>query len=188
MSAVANSTNYDIHQVVYDVLLSVFNDVVSYIPKVATALILFLIFWMLASVIKNSLFRLSLTFKNGKERIVQIVAQLVNGVILLIGIITALGSMGVNISALVASVGLSGFAISFAMKESLSNLLAGMMILFYQPFKKGSLIAVDSYEGKVIAIDLRYTSLESTKPDKMNRLFLIPNSVLLTKSIEIINP
>jgi small-conductance mechanosensitive channel len=175
----------DIHQVVYKVLMSVINDFISFLPKLATALILFFIFWFIASLIKKSLFKLSLTLKNGKERILQIMAQLINGIILLIGIITALGSMGVNISALVASVGLSGFAISFAMKESLSNLLAGMMILFYQPFKKGDTICVDSYEGKVIAIDLRYTSLASTKSEKPNRVFLIPNSVLLTKSIEI---
>ena len=43
-----------------------------------------------------------------------------------------LGILGVDIAALVAGLGLTGFALGFTLKDALSNLLAGILILFYQ--------------------------------------------------------
>ena len=53
-----------------------------------------------------------------------------------LGVITALGTIGVDVTGLVAGFGLTGFAVGFAMKDALANLLAGVMILLYRPFRK----------------------------------------------------
>ncbi|MFA7098279.1 MAG: mechanosensitive ion channel domain-containing protein, partial [Gammaproteobacteria bacterium] len=97
-----------------------------------------------------------------------------------VGAITALGTLGVNVAAMVAGLGLTGFALGFALKDMLSNLLAGVLILAYRPFRRGDRIAVAGFEGTVIGIDLRYTILQGEQ-----RQFLIPNSVLLTNSISL---
>ena len=81
--------------------------------------------------------------------------------ILIAGLITALGTMGINVTALVTSVGLIGFAVSFSLKDTLSNLMAGFVILFYQPFKAGDYIEVDKVEGQAINVTLRYTIIKS---------------------------
>jgi small-conductance mechanosensitive channel len=91
--------------------------------------------------------------------------------------------MGVNVSALVASLGLTGFALGFAFKDAVSNLLAGALILFYRPFCRGSRVAVTGIEGVVTAIDLRYTTLEDG-----NKKFLIPNANLLSNAITLHPP
>jgi small conductance mechanosensitive channel len=94
------------------------------------------------------------------------------------GAVTALGTAGIDVSALVAGLGLTGFALGFAFRDVLSNVLAGVLILMYRPFRKGDLIAVSGLEGRVSGIDLRYTILEGD-----GKSILIPNSNLFTNPI-----
>jgi small-conductance mechanosensitive channel len=88
--------------------------------------------------------------------------------------------MGVNVSALVASLGLTGFALGFALKDALSNLLAGALILIYQPFRCGDTIKVAGCEGEVTEINLRYTILRGD-----GKTHLIPNATLYTNTVDI---
>jgi small-conductance mechanosensitive channel len=100
--------------------------------------------------------------------------------LLLFGLVTALGTAGVNISALVAGLGLTGFALGFAFRDVLSNLLAGILLLLYRPFARGQRISVTGLEGIVTHIDLRYTNLDCD-----GNLVLIPNSNLFTNPITV---
>jgi small-conductance mechanosensitive channel len=104
-----------------------------------------------------------------------------NFTIVIVGLITALGTMGSNVSALVAGLGLTGFALGFALRDSISNLIAGVLILVYQPFTINSRIKVAGYEGTVVSIDLRYTVIESE-----GAKVLIPNSKLFTNPITVL--
>jgi len=98
--------------------------------------------------------------------------------ILVFGAITALG---INVSELVVGLGLSGFALGFALKDTISNLLAGVMILVYQPFDIGDYIVVAGKEGQVIHIDFRYTTLENNE-----KIILIPNSLVFANTVSIL--
>jgi small-conductance mechanosensitive channel len=103
--------------------------------------------------------------------------------LLLVGVVTALGTLGVNVAAMVTGLGLTGFAVGFALKDIISNALAGVLILMYQPFRRSDRISVFSniaLEGEVIHIDLRYTTLEVA-----DRRILVPNSYLFTNCITI---
>jgi len=100
---------------------------------------------------------------------------------MIFGFVTALGTLGINVSALVAGLGLTGFALGFALKDTISNLLSGVLILLYRPFEIGNRIRISGYEGIVISIDLRYTELDS-EGDKV----LIPNSKLFTDPVTVI--
>jgi len=102
---------------------------------------------------------------------------------IVIGIITALGTVGINVSALVTGLGLTGFALGFALKDTISNLLAGILILLYQPFRIGDSIKVSGYMGEVSTIDLRYTELSQD-----GQTILIPNSKLFTDPIVVLEP
>ncbi len=68
-------------------------------------------------------------------------------------------------------VGLSGFALSFAFRDALSNLLAGVLIILYQPFKPGDTITVSGKTGTVEAVNFRYAVLTSE-----GKTVLVPNS------------
>ena len=101
--------------------------------------------------------------------------------ILVFGTITALGTLGINVSALVAGLGLSGFALGFALKDTISNLLAEVMILVCQPFDIEDYIVVTGQEGQVIHIDFRYTTLENNE-----KIILIPNSLVFANTVSIL--
>src|SRR5918996_5146829 len=94
-------------------------------------------------------------------------------VLVVFGAVTALGTLGIDVSALVAGLGLTGFALGFALRDILSNILAGILLLTYRPFRRGDRIAVAGFEGIVADLDLRYTTLQ-TDTGKV----LIPNATL----------
>ena len=97
------------------------------------------------------------------------------------GVVTALGTVGVDVRALVTGLGLTGFALGFALRDIVSNTLAGVLILLYKPFQRGDRISVAGAEGVVSEIDLRYTTL---LVDEGTRV-LVPNSTLFTNSIRV---
>ncbi len=95
-----------------------------------------------------------------------------------VGLITVLGTMGIEVGPLIAGLGLSGFALGFALKDALANMLAGIMVFIYKPFKLGQVITIGVDTGKVKRINLRYTHLDTEEAE-----ILIPNANLLTHNI-----
>lgn len=94
--------------------------------------------------------------------------------------ITALGTIGVDTSPLVAGIGITGFTIGFALKEIATNALSGFLLVLSRPFKTGMHIKVLGMEGTVEAIDVRYVKLR-VKSD--NSLILIPSALVYSNSI-----
>ena len=97
-------------------------------------------------------------------------------------LLTVLGTWGVDISALVAGLGLTGFAIGYALKDVLVNSIAGIMIIFYKTVEINSHVSVLGVEGTIVDIDLRYITIQDDKAKH-----LIPNSCLLAEKITIFN-
>jgi small conductance mechanosensitive channel len=144
------------------------------------AVIIFGLFWITALIVGGVLHRVARRAGAGRQDVLLLVAQTVKVGIYVLGVVSALGTAGVNVSALVASLGLTGFALGFAFKDALSNLLAGALILFYRPFARGSRIMITNFEGEVESIDLRYTRLKDGETH-----FLVPNATLLSNVITV---
>ena len=138
-------------------------------------------FWILAIFVKKIILKAQKKI-SPKYCVFRILGDFFKISIILLGLVTALGTAGINVSAIVASLGLSGFAIGFALKDYLSNILSGFMILIYQPYNIGDRIIVSGSEGKVVEINLRYTILSTE-----DRKILIPNSNMINCSISILN-
>ena len=96
------------------------------------------------------------------------------------GIVCALGTAGFDIVPIVAGLGLTGFALGFALKDTLSNAISGVMILLHRPFATGDNIAVAGFEGKVTGTDLRYTTLEAD-----GKRHLVPNATVLNNTVTV---
>ena len=118
--------------------------------------------------------------KSPHANIAKVLAGIVKNIMLIVGLITALGTLGVDISAIVAGLGLTGFAFGFAFKDMLSNFISGVLIFIYEPFKLGDTIEVEGKAGKVIDINLRYVTIETE-----NQKVLIPNSISVSKVIAV---
>ena len=98
-----------------------------------------------------------------------------------IGLVTGLGTMGIDVSALIAGLGLTGFALGFALRDAVSNLIAGVLILLYQPFGYGDKITVGGNSGTVIGINFRYTVLEADGGTVVH----VPNSTMFSNSVTV---
>jgi small conductance mechanosensitive channel len=155
------------------------SEAVLFAPRAVASLVIFLALWFGGLIIQKIILRIG-----GKSELDQGLFELGGKVVKLglitFGAVTALGTMGINISALVASLGLTGFALGFALRDALSNALAGVLILVYRPFHRNDTIAVTGFEGVVIQIDLRYTTIQSG-----GNKILIPNSTIFTNPIRV---
>ena len=155
-------------------------DYLPLITSKALIIVLLLIGFYVASKI---LCKLVVVFSNRFKlelALLNLFKKITNSTLLILAIITILGTLGINVSALVAGLGLTGFALGFALKDIISNLLSGLLILLYRPFVIGDHIKISGFEGKVIEIDLRYTKLEQN-----GNILLIPNSKLFVQIIKI---
>lgn len=152
-----------------------------WVPRVGGVVVIILVFFVLSKLIKSVITKSSERLKLDSP-LTSLFARTSSITLITFGFVTALGTLGINVSAIVAGLGLTGFALGFALKDTISNLLSGILILLYQPFKIGNAIEVSGYEGDVVSIDLRYTELNS----EGNRI-LIPNSKLFTDPITVLH-
>ena len=127
-------------------------------PTLLLAIGIFILFWVSGRIFKTIVQRI-MNEKNLHANISRVLASIIKNIMLILGLITALGTLGVNISAIVAGLGLTGFAFGFAFKDMLSNFISGALIFIYEPFKLGDTIEVEGKTGKVIDINLRYVTI-----------------------------
>ena len=157
-------------------------EVVLFGSKLGASLLILLAFWLASVSAKKIICRVERTADTARQDVLNLLGQIAKIGLVVFGAVTALGTLGVNVSALVAGLGLTGFALGFAFRDALSNVLAGILIFMYHPFRRGDHIAVTGFEGVVIGIDLRYTTLRAE-----GKILLIPNSTLFTNPISVTN-
>ena len=155
-------------------------EAILWVPRVIGVVVILVVFFILAKIIKRIITKAAERLKFDRN-LTSLLSRTSSITLVIFGIVTALGTLGVNVSALVAGLGLTGFALGFALKDTISNLLSGVLILLYRPFEIGNRIKISGYEGIVISIDLRYTELDS----ESNKV-LIPNSKLFTDPITVL--
>ena len=88
-------------------------------------------------------------------------------VVWIFGIMMILSNVGVNITSLVAGVGIGGIAIAFAIKEVLSDLFSSFSIYFDKPFKAGDVVKVDNEIGTVKKIGIKTTRMVSRTGEEL---------------------
>ena len=156
------------------------DEATLWLPRVIGVVVIFVIFFILTKILKRIITSTAERLKLDGD-LTSLLARTSNITLIIFGFVTALGTLGINVSALVAGLGLTGFALGFALKDTISNLLSGVLILLYRPFEKGNCIKISGYEGIIVSIDLRYTELDS----EGNKV-LIPNSKLFTDPITVL--
>ncbi len=152
------------------------------IARIFTAVLIFVAFWVGGKILEKFLCRISAHHQISPD-LIFLLTRTAKAALIILGLVTALGTAGVNVAALVAGLGLTGFALGFAFHDMLSNVLAGVLVLLYRPFVRDDRISVSGLEGTVSRIDLRYTVLRSE-----SKTILIPNSNLFTNPIVVTRP
>ena len=102
--------------------------------------------------------------------------------IISISLAIILQNFGVNLSALIAILGLGGLAISLAAKETLEDMINGFIILIDRPYQVGDRIKIETMDawGDVESIGSRTTRIRTLD----NRLVIVPNSIIGRNQVE----
>lgn len=101
------------------------------------------------------------------------------GVLLVVVAIAALDRLGVNTTSLLAVLGAAGLAVGLALKDSLSNFAAGVMLILFRPFKIGDFIEAAGTSGVVEHIQVFSTVLRTGD----NREIIVPNGAIFRGTI-----
>lgn len=88
--------------------------------------------------------------------------SLVSYAVYILTLLIVLHILGVNTTGLVAMIGAASLAIGLALKDTLSNIASGILLLFLRPFKAGDYIECGVIKGRIIGINLFNTMLETT--------------------------
>lgn len=118
---------------------------------------------------------------DGTERtLISALQSTLRFIIIFIGAVFVADSMGLDLTSLIAGLGISGFALALAAKDSISNFFGAITVLLDRPFKVGDWIVVGASEGEVIEINLR-TTLIRTSADT---IITMPNANLVNTPVE----
>jgi len=152
--------------------------------KILKALVLITIFWTifnLVSTFEEVFYRVG--EKLGREyakEISSFVSKLVKIFLVLLALIVVLQEFGINVSALVASLGIGGLAVALAARDTVANLFGGITVLFDRAFRLGDWVKVGDVEGVVEDLGLRTTKVRTFEKS----LVIVPNQMFATTPIE----
>ncbi len=106
-------------------------------------------------------------------------SNVVYAVLLVVVFVAALEKIGVPMTSALAVLGTAGLAIGLSLKDSLSNIASGVMLIVLRPFRDGDYVQVAGQEGTVEEIRIFQTRLRTAD----NRLIVLPNSSITTAPI-----
>ena len=156
--------------------------VLDFMPLLGKSVAVFVAFWLGAVVAQRVIVRLG-DARSIDVSLTRLLGRVAKVGLLLFGAVCALGTLGIDVTALVAGLGLTGFALGFALKDIVSNVLAGILVIIYKPFQPDDHIAVSSHKGRVIEINLRYTTLEAD-----GQKIFVPNAMVFSNAVTVGQP
>lgn len=143
------------------------------------ALILLVVGWIVAGWVRRVLRRALMGLPAADATVSGVLSNLARYTILVLVLIAVLAQFGVQTASILAVLGTAGLAIGLALQGTLSNIAAGLMLLFLRPFKVGDYIDAEGIAGTVNEIGLFNTEL--TTFDGVYRA--VPNSQIWSRAI-----
>lgn len=149
-------------------------QILQYLPTISSIIII-LIGTIVAAKIITGILKYYGSIRPSLKTLVPIFSKLINVIVYFVAFILMLNALGINVTALVAGLGIGGIAIAFALQETLSQLFAGMYIMTDRPVRVGDYIELESgKKGYVVSIGWRSTRIRELP----NNIIVIPNSKL----------
>jgi len=142
------------------------------------------VFWILYGLIQP--LQRSLTKATEKtesdldDQLVPLLMKTAKVAVIILGVLTIVQELGINVFSLVAGLGVGGLAIALAAKDTAANFFGSLMILFDQPFKKGDWVKIGDMEGTVEDIGFRSTGIRTFYDSQI----VVPNSTVASTEID----
>jgi len=161
-----------------DSLRELWEGFITRLPSLVTGLLVILFTYLTARGVRYLTGR-SLKRVKASEHAAQLTARLSFVGVMALGVLVALGVMGINAAALVASLGLISVGIGFALKDVIENFIAGIILIFQRPFVVGDVVHFGDTEGTVEDVRVRDTVLRTYD----GRQVFVPNANIFTAAV-----
>lgn len=148
--------------------------------SVLGAIIILIIGFWFAGVARTKVYALLMKSGKSDEMLSGFLSSIVKYLIIVVTVLAVLNKFGIQTTSLVAILGAAGLAIGLALQGTLSNVAAGVMLLFLRPFSVGHFIEVAGHAGSVKGVTLFSTELATGD----NVQIIIPNSSVWGSSIK----
>lgn len=163
-----------------EILLKRFNE---FLPSLIFAIVVFLIGYLLAKIIRKLIRKID-TKSNIDKSVVGFLSQVVYYTVMIVFIIFAMSMIGVKFESWIAPLSALGVGIGLGLKDSLSDVASGIIILIIKPFKVGDFISYrQEISGTVAGISIMNTCLETVDLKKV----YLPNSLLTNNYVINVN-
>jgi small-conductance mechanosensitive channel len=110
----------------------------------------------------------------------KVISNTVRALLMFVGLLLALSSVGIDLTALSVLGGAVGVGIGFGLQKLASNYVSGFVILAERSMRIGDMVLVDGFEGRITDIKARYTVIRSPN----GRESIVPNEFLIIKRVE----
>ena len=135
------------------------------------ALVILLVGWLAIKLISLAV-RKALMRGRAKGRLLaDFVCSVVTKACWAVLLVMVLGRLGVNVTPLIAGLGVTGFILGFAFQESLGNLASGLMIAINEPFKVGDFVEAAGHSGTIREVNMMATVMTTAD----NKRIVLPN-------------
>jgi small-conductance mechanosensitive channel len=156
------------------------DGVLTRLPSLAVAAIVFVVFYFASALLSRVIRRAT---QDHRRNLGVVFARLASATVVLLGALVAFSIVAPSFQAadLIKVLGVGSVAIGFAFQNILQNFLAGLLLLWAEPFRVGDQIKLDAFEGTVEDIQTRATTIKTYD----GRRVVIPNAELFTHSVTV---
>lgn len=150
------------------------------LPNIVLAVLLVVIFWLIARTLDRTLRKVLARFSVGHE-VIDLSAVVLFSIVMLAGLFVALDVLGLDktVTSLLAGVGILGVVLGLAFQSTGENYVAGIYLAIRRPFQVGQVIGSNDFFGVVEKIALRSTSLRVPE----GQLIYLPNKKVFDSAI-----
>lgn len=152
--------------------------IVAYLPNLFSAFVLLIIFWVANKSIQKAL-SATLTRMKVSRQSQGLILRAARVMVFIFALLTVAGQLKLNITSLLAGVGVMGLALSFAAQDTIGNIISGIVIIIDGLFKEGDWISTGEMHATVTEIRLRTTVLTTFD----NETVVVPNKQLVQERI-----
>ncbi|PUE13505.1 mechanosensitive ion channel family protein [Limnohabitans sp. WS1] len=110
----------------------------------------------------------------------KVISNTVRALLMFVGLLLALSSVGIDLTALSVLGGAVGVGIGFGLQKLASNYVSGFVILAERSMRIGDMALVDGFEGRIVDIKARYTVIRALN----GRESIVPNEFLIINRVE----
>lgn len=156
------------------------DTVIRNIPGILTAIVVLVIALLIDDRVQRWVERI-VGLRNGRREIARLLGRMARISVLLLALLYILSIFKLDtlVTSFIASLGIAGLVIAFALQDITKNFAAGVLLLIQRPFRLDDRIKVKDFEGTVIDVSIRATALRTLDGDEV----LVPNADVYSSPI-----